>query len=73
MVLNRERFFVFDANAFDGIVVQVAVRDDDVVVLFDVGWVYTEAMVLRGDLAATGFNVQHGMVRAAVAVVHLER
>src|SRR5579864_9704467 len=71
MVLHAEHGLVPVAEALDGAVIQVRVRD------LDLGGqrrrIHGEAMVLRGDLNPPRAKVLHRMIRATMAELELER
>ena len=71
VVLHAEGRQLAVAQPFDGLVVEVDVRD------LELGrqglGIDGEAVVLRGDLDRAGLQVLHRLVRAAVAELELER
>src|SRR6185436_19114439 len=71
VVLDREDGEVAMAEALDGAVVQVHVRQLERGIVEERG-IHREAVVLRGDLDLSGAQVLHRMVRPTVAELELE-
>ena len=71
VILDRESFFAFDANAFDSLVIQVYVGHFDMFAFLDVTAAHLKAVVLRSDLGPASDEVFDRMIEAAVTVVHL--
>ncbi len=72
MVLHAEYRFIAMAHAFNGVVVEVHVRDLDFASRAE-SRVDTEAMILRRDLDFAGLAVQHRVVCAMMTELQLVR
>ena len=70
MVLYAEGRFVFQADAFYGVVVQVDVGDDGIGRIAHIVRVHTKTVVLGGDLTFAGHQVFDRLVGSAMAVMH---
>ena len=70
MVLDAEGPKAFAAETFEGVVVEVDVRQLDVLV-FERVYVNAEAVVLRGYLDLAGIEIFDGVICAAVAELEL--
>ena len=71
VVLDGESLFGFDANAFNGFIIEVDVGDFDIGAFLDVAAAHFEAVVLRGDLRLAGDEIFDRMIETSVSVGHL--
>lgn len=72
VILHREGLLGLHPYALDGVVVEVAVGDFYLIaVALDGLRAYPESVVLAHDLALARAHIEHRVVDAAMAVVHL--
>ena len=71
VVLNREGGLALHLDAFNGTVVEIDVGDLYPIRLHGCLAIYTEAVVLRGDLALASDQILDRMIEPTMAVVHL--
>ena len=72
MVLNREHGFILHTDPHYGIVVKVKVGYLDPFSFLGLFPVYGKTVVLRGDLALPGPQVDHRVVDPAMAMMHFK-
>ena len=73
VILYRESRLIFQADAFDAVIIQVPVRYFHMTCFLYGFRVYAKAMVLRGHFAFAGKQVHYRVVEPAMTVMQFER
>ena len=72
MVLDGKCWFAFHTNPFYGLVIQINMGYFNMIRFFYCLRIYTKAMILRCDLAKSGFKVFYRVIQSPVPVVHFK-